>query len=255
MPNYFPNGCTPSPTMCILSSCSLFFLILGFIRHFKFWLPSECEILSFLCDFNLLFPDFQQSESIFSCLSVIHSCSFMKHMFKSLPVIYGIVCLLWICRNYIFYIFVTWCVANILLTCLFTYLCWLLISRSFNRVITLFVLFLHNCFSQEEYAGIQFTVSEWLPYPLLDSIRWDESGVDSVYFTHFFSKQESVSRGPQKLQAFVDNFHLFWGNSASCQTTISLKKIFLFLKVSKKLRKGILTLMVVWKDGAIKSAI
>lgn len=180
----------------------------------------------------------------------------MKHMFKSLPVIYGIVCLLWICRNYICYIFVTWCVANILLTCLFTYLCWLLISRSFNRVITLFVLFLHNCFSQEEYAGIQFTVSEWLPYPLLDSIRWDESGVDSVYFTHFFfSKQESVSRGPQKLQAFVDNFHLFWGNSASCQTTISLKKIFLFLKVSKKLRKGILTLMVVWKDGAIKSAI
>lgn len=104
------------------------------------------------------------------------------------PVIYGIVCLLWICRNYICYIFVTWCVANILLTCLFTYLCWLLISRSFNRVITLFVLFLHNCFSQEEHAGIQFTVSEWLPYPLLDSIRWDESGVDSVYFTHFFFK-------------------------------------------------------------------
>lgn len=109
------------------------------------------------------------------------------------PVIYGIVCLFWICRNYICYIFVTWCVANILLTCLFTYLCWLLISRSFNRVITLFVLFLHNCFSQEEYAGIQFTVSEWLPYPLLDSIRWDESGVDSVYFTHFFFQSRSLS--------------------------------------------------------------
>lgn len=36
------------------------------------------------------------------------------------------------------------------------------------------------------------------------------------FILHIFlpPKQESVSRGPQKVQAFVDNFHLFWGNSA-----------------------------------------
>lgn len=107
---------------------------------------------------------------------------------------------------------VTWCPANMSLTCLFTYLCWLLIAEVFIQfVITIFVLFLHDCFSQEEnkleFSSPFVNGSASPSWVVLD---WDGSGVDSVYFTlFFFFQSRSLSLEGLKHFSFVDNFHLF----------------------------------------------
>ena len=116
----------------------------GFFWHFKFWM---WNVIPF--DFNLHFPDFQWGEASFELHKMVSYCIFLPqctlfiqhdgYIYPSIMFIF-----LWTgfsMQLFIFFLligrnsfYVTWCVANMLLTCLFTYLYWLLVSGSFNTV-------------------------------------------------------------------------------------------------------------------------
>lgn len=100
-------------------------------------------------DFNFHFPDFQWGEASFELHKMVSYCIFLPqftlfiqrdgYLYPSTKFV-----LLWTCFSmqlFIFFLligrnsfYVTWCVADMLLTWLFPDLCWPLISGSFNTV-------------------------------------------------------------------------------------------------------------------------
>lgn len=136
-----------------------------------------------------------------------------------LSVFYGIVCLFLI-NLYKFFIYTKSLSLDMLKIyfwlVLFTYLCWPLISRILNIVCYCYLCSFYLIVSHKRKNKLEFGSSLVNGFPSPTWIVLVGMNLELIQFIlhiFFFSqKQESVPRGPQKVWAFVDNFHLFLGD-------------------------------------------